>query len=174
MTTVPLGLALGLDNAAVALALGMLNLGTRRMLLLGLWFGAAEMLMTLAGAALGPAPASGMVAYAGGAKVGVLLALAAVVLVFALMRHDPGAFVGKPPAAFGVALLLGLDNLAAGADLMTNATPFAAIAAAGMLSAAVAFAACAAGGLLGRLLEPALRPIATAAILAAAAIAGTA
>src|ERR1044072_5270027 len=81
MDMTQLGFVLGLDNAAVALALGPLGLGARRTALLALLFGVAEALMPLAGSMV--YQASG-VALAGDAatavRVTVLATLATAVL----------------------------------------------------------------------------------------------
>jgi putative Mn2+ efflux pump MntP len=167
-----LGLALGLDNALVALALGPLNLGTRRMALLGLCFAAAEVLMTLAGTAVGAIAPIGL--FAGSTRAGLLATLAVAVAALALLRRDPTAWIGNPAGMFGLAILLSLDNLLAGTSLSLSGSSFAAVCGAGALSGLLAFAACAAGNLPARALTPVWRPFATAGALAAIAAAGMA
>lgn len=140
-----LGLLYGLDNAAVALALAPL-LGWRRGLILALLFGAAEMLMPLAGAALA-LPALG----AGEAiRAGLLALLATTVAGLLLVRRDPAALVGSPPALVGLALLLGLDNLVAGAGMQAAGFSAAHIVTVGLISAALSAAACLIGVLAAR------------------------
>jgi len=150
MITTKLGLLLGLDNAAVALALGPLDLGIRRMVLLGLWFAVAETVMTLCGAALGTTVAAGAAGHADAARIGVLAMLAVAVAGIVLVRRAPAPIVGSPAALLGLAVLLGLDNLVAGAGLAATGLSFAAILAAGALSGVLAFACCA-----GAALQPA-------------------
>lgn len=134
---------LGLDNVAVAFALGPLRLGPRRTLHLGLAFAVAEAGMTLAGRALGPdhLPA---IAALDAARIGTLATLAVAVLGLAWIRCRPAAFVGSPAALCGLALLLGLDNLIAGASGSVDITT-PAIMAMGLASGALAAAACGAG-----------------------------
>ena len=87
---------LGLDNIAVAFALGPLGLAPRRMLLLGLAFGLAEAGMTLLGAtALGQAwlPA---VLTTDAARAGVLATLAVAVIGLAWVKCWPAEIVVQP------------------------------------------------------------------------------
>jgi hypothetical protein len=94
---------LGLDNIAVAFALGPLQLGTRRTLQLGLAFGLAEAGMTLLGSMLGQtwlaaAMTTEMV------RAGVLAALGLAVLGLVWVKTRPVGFVanadlGRPRAA---------------------------------------------------------------------------
>jgi len=167
-----LGLALGLDNALVALALGPLNLGTRRMALLGLCFAAAEVLMTLAGTAAGAMVPIDL--FAASTRAGLLATLAVTIAALALLRRDPTACVGSPSGMVGLALLLSLDNLFAGAGLSLSGSSLAAVCGTAALSGLLAFAACAAGNLPARALTPTWRPFATAGALAAIAAAGMA
>jgi hypothetical protein len=131
---------LALDNVAVAFALGPLRLGARRAVLLGVAFGLAEGGMTLAGAALGADWLPGLPAL-DGARAGALATLAVAVAGLAWIRCRPGDFVAAPAALVALALLLGLDNLvagAAGADAATGAV-------AALVTGVLAAAACAAG-----------------------------
>jgi putative Mn2+ efflux pump MntP len=161
---------LGLDNIAVAFALGPLQIGPRRALLLGLWFGIAEAAMTLLGSVLGAAwlPAAMATEMT---RAGVLATLAAAVLGLAWIRRQPAAFVASPWALMGLALLLGIDNLIAGAAPDVAALPPAAIVAAGALTGALAAAACAAGSAVFR---PAPRwgAVASSVMLLGLAVAG--
>src|SRR5262249_2679754 len=156
---------LGLDNALVALALGPLNLGTRRMALLGLWFGAAEVLMTLAGMTVGATMP--VLLFGDPARAGLLATLAVAIAALALLRRDPTAWVANPRGCVALALLLRLDILPAGAALSLSGPSFAAFCGAGALSGLRVFAACAAGNLPARALTPVWRPFATAGALAA-------
>ena len=140
---------LGLDNVAVAFALGPLQIGPRRTALLGLAFAVAEAGMTMLGAALGEAWLPGSMAF-DAARVGVLATLGVAVLGLAWVRCRPAAFVANPWALIGVALLLGTDNLIAGAAPDLAKLPATALVAAGVASGALAAAACAAGGVLFR------------------------
>jgi putative Mn2+ efflux pump MntP len=173
MDMTQLGFVLGLDNVAVALALGPLALGARRTAWLALLFGAAEALMPLAGSMVHAA--SGM-ALAGDAatmvRVAVLATLATTVLGLAWVRRDPAALVGHPAMLVALALLLGLDNFAAGVAGASAGFSFAALAASGLASGALAFAACLASGGAGRLVAPRHAHLASGIVLAALAVAG--
>ena len=104
---------LGLDNIAVAFALGPLQLGPRRTLQLGLAFGIAEAGMTLLGSALGQAwlPAAMTTEMA---RAGVLATLGVAVLGLVWVKTRPADFVANAWTLAGLALLLGVDNLVAG------------------------------------------------------------
>ena len=170
MITTKLGLLLGLDSAAVALALGPLDLGIRRMVLLGLCFATAEIAMTLAGSALG-IKAAGIAGYADLAHTAVPIMLAVAVAGVALVRRAPAALVGSPLALLGLAVLLGLDNLVAGAGLAASGVSFVAIVVAGALSGSLALACCVAGRQATRVLAPPWRAAASVAMLAALVVA---
>jgi hypothetical protein len=171
MITTKLGLLLGLDGAAVALALGPLDLGIQRMVLLGLCFATAEIAMTLAGAAVGTSAAVGVAGYADLAYTAVLIMLAVAVAGVVLVRGAPAALVGSPPALLGLAVLLGLDNLVAGAGLAATGVSFVAILLAGALSGSLAFACCAAGRQATRVLPQPWRAVASVAMLGALIVA---
>lgn len=159
-----LGFMLGLDNVAVALALGPLGLGARRTALLAVLFGASEALMPLAGSAF-----AGSFAQAGeGMRVIVLATLATMVLGLTLVRRDPAALVGHPAVLLALAILLGIDNLIAGA---TGVSGFA-LATAGLVSGTLAFAACLASGSAVQHVARRSLPLASAVMLAALALAG--
>ncbi|MEA2822667.1 MAG: hypothetical protein QOJ86_4671 [Bradyrhizobium sp.] len=136
---------LGLDNIAVAFALGPLQLGPRRTVLLGLLFGIAEAGMTLFGLAFGPAwlPA---VMTAEMARAGVLATLGVAVLGLVWIKTRPADFVANAWTLAGLALLLGVDNLVAGAAPEMAAVSLLQIVANAALVAALAAAACALGG----------------------------
>lgn len=158
------GLLYGLDNASVALALAPL-LGWRRGLLLALLFGAAEMAMPLAGAMLAPPPLGAGEAI----RAGLLGLLATTIAGLLIVRRDPAALVGSPPALAGLAILLGLDNLVAGAGLSAAGFPLADVAMIGMTSAALAAAACLIGVLAAHRLDRRRGAMLSAAVLAALA-----
>jgi putative Mn2+ efflux pump MntP len=136
---------LGLDNIGVAFALGPLQLGSRRTLQLGLAFGLAEVGMMLLGSTLGPAwlPAA-MTAEM--ARAGVLATLGAAVLGLVWVKTRPVNFVVNAWSLAGLALLLGVDNLVAGAARDMATVSFLQILANGALVGALAAAACAVGG----------------------------
>ena len=136
---------LGLDNIAVAFALGPLQLGPRRTLQLGLAFGLAEAGMTLLGSALGQAwlPAA-MTAEI--ARAGVLATLGVAVLGLVWIKYRPADFIANGWTLAGLALLLGVDNLVAGTAPELAAVSFLQIVANGALVGALAAAACAVGG----------------------------
>jgi hypothetical protein len=163
---------LGLDNIAVAFALGPLQLGRRRMLLLGLSCGFAEAGMTLLGAALGQAWLPAMMA-ADAARAGVLATLAVAVCGLVWVRYRPGDFVGSAWTLAGFALLLGIDNFVAGGELQGTGFSAAPIVAAGAVIGALATAACTAGGALFRL-TPRWGALASALMLTGLAVAGIA
>ena len=160
--TMQLGFVLGLDNVAVALALGTLGLSPRRSALLALLFGASEALMPLAGAFLGGLPAGEAM------RVAVLATRATMVLGLTLVRREPAVVVGHPAMLITLALLLGLDNFAAGA---TGAVSGFALATSGLLSGALAFAACLSSGAVVQRLACRALPLASSVMLAALAAA---
>jgi putative Mn2+ efflux pump MntP len=173
MDMMQLGFVLGLDNVAVALALGPLGLSARRTLLLAVLFGSAEALMPLAGSAFGAAiGASALVGDANAVRVTVLATLATMVLALTLVRRDPIVLVGHPALLVALSLLLGLDNFAAG---VTDAVAGpAALAASGLVSGALAFIACSASGSVVHLAARRSVPLASTVMLAALAVAGLA
>jgi hypothetical protein len=136
---------LGLDNIAVAFALGPLQLGSRRTLQLGLAFGLAEAGMMLLGSTLRPAwlPAA-MTAEM--ARAGVLATLGVAVLGLVWVKTRPVNFVVNAWTLAGLSLLLGVDNLVAGAAPDIATVSFLQIVADGALVGALAAAACAVGG----------------------------
>jgi putative Mn2+ efflux pump MntP len=162
-----LGFVLGLDNVAVALALGPLILSTRRTALLAVLFGASEALMPLAGTLLAagalPVDAAGE-----GVRIVVLATLASMVLGLTLVRRDPAALVGHPAMLLALAVLLGFDNFIAGA---TGSVAGAALATAGLVSGGLAFAACLASGLAVQRVARRSLPLASTLMLAALAVA---
>jgi hypothetical protein len=136
---------LGLDNIAVAFALGPLQLGSRRTLQLGLAFGLAEAGMTLLGSTLGQVwlPAAMTTEMA---RAGVLATLGVAVLGLVWVKTRPADFVANAWTLAGLALLLGIDNLVAGTAPELAAVSFLQIVANGALVGALAAAACAVGG----------------------------
>ena len=165
MDTVHLGFVLGLDNVAVALALGPLGLSPRRTALLAVLFGSAEALMPLAGTFA----AAGAFALVGEAvRVTVLATLATMVLGLTLVRREPAVAVGHPATLVALAVLLGLDNFAAGA---TGAVSGLALATSGLMSGALAFVACVVSGVVVRRVAH-RPPVASIVMLAALAVAG--
>jgi hypothetical protein len=136
---------LGLDNIAVAFALGPLQLGPRRTLLLGLSFGIAEAGMTLLGSAFSQAwlPAAMTTEMA---RAGLLASLGVAVLGLVWVKYRPADFVANGWTLAGLALLLGVDNLVAGAASDTAAVSFLQIVATSALVGTLAAVACAVGG----------------------------
>ena len=161
-----LGFVLGLDNIAVALALGPLGLSARRTALLAVLFGASEALMPLAGTF---AATGAMAPLAHPVRVTVLATLATMVLGLTLVRCDPVVAAGHPAMLLALALLLGLDNFAAGA---TGAVSGFALATSGLVSGALAFAACLVSGVVVRRIAHRPLPVASIVMLAALAVAG--
>jgi hypothetical protein len=135
---------LGLDNIAVAFALGPLQLGRRRTLQLGLAFGVAEAGMSLLGSAVSQAwlPAAMTTEMA---RAGVLATLGVAVLGLVWVKTRPADFVANAWTLAGLALLLGVDNLVAGTAPELSAASFLLIVANGALVGALAAAACALG-----------------------------
>jgi putative Mn2+ efflux pump MntP len=163
---------LGLDNIAVAFALGPLQLGRRRTALLAVSFGLTDAGMTLLGLALGPAwlPTPAMAEVT---RAGALVTLAMAGLGLGWIRCRPAAFVGNPWMLAGLALLLGIDNLIAGSAADAAAVSLASIVAMGALTGGLAAAACAAGAALFRPV-PRWSTAASAVMLAGLAVAGIA
>jgi hypothetical protein len=163
---------LGLDNIAVAFALGPLQLGRRGTVLLGFSFGAAEAGMTLLGSTFGQAwlPAA---LTTEATRAGVLATLGVAVLGLAWIRWRPAAFAGNPWTLIGLALLLGLDNLIAGSSADAAVLAPAPMVAAGALIGALAAAACATSGALFQR-APRWGAIASALMLTGIAVAGIA
>lgn len=157
--TASLGLLYGLDNALVALALAPM-LGWRRGLLLAVLFGLAEMLMPLVGAALAVAGETPL-------RAGLLALLATTIAGLLFVRRDPAALVGSPAALAALAVLLGLDNLAAGIGLSVGAS-----LALGLSSAVLASAACLIGVAAAHRLDRRQSAMLSAAALLAVAGAG--
>jgi hypothetical protein len=142
---------LGLDNIVVAFALGPLQLGPRRTLQLGLAFGIAEAGMSLLGSALcEPWLAAAMTTEM--VRAGVLAAVGLAVLGLVWVKTRPVGFVANAWTLAGLALLLGVDNLVAGAAPELAGLSFLQIVANGALVGALAAAACALG-------DAAFRPV---------------
>jgi hypothetical protein len=164
---------LGLDNIAVAFALGPLGLAPRRMLLLGLAFGVTEAGMTLLGAsALGQAWLPAMLT-ADAARAGLLATLAVALIGLAWVKCWPAEIVSNPWALVGMSLLLGIDNLIAGSEPAATAASFAPVMTACVLTGALAAAACAAGAALFPL-APRRGAMVSALMLTGLAVAGIA
>ena len=131
----------GLDNIAIAFALGPLGLGWRRIRLLGIVFGVAEAGMALLGATvgsfIGPSAASTMEAAQATATATIAVALVGL----AWIKCRQADIIASPWALVGMSLLLGIDDLIAG----SRETPaaLASLVATGMLTGLLAAAACA-------------------------------
>jgi hypothetical protein len=136
---------LGVDNIAVAFALGPLQFGPRRTLLLGLTFAAAEAAMTMLGASLREAwlPALTTVDTV---RPCVLATLSVALLGLAWIGRRPEDFVANPWTLMGLALLLGVDNLVAGASSDAADISTMQVMASGAWVGAFAAAACVLGG----------------------------
>jgi hypothetical protein len=163
---------LGLDNIAVAFALGPLQLGWRRAVLLGLAFGFAETGMTLLGAALSQVWLPAMMS-ADATRAGVLATLAVAVFALAWVRYRPADFVGSAWTLAALALLLGIDNFVAGGGGHGSDFSAAPMVGAGATIGVLASAACAAGAALFRPM-PQWGAWASAAMLTGLAVAGMA
>jgi putative Mn2+ efflux pump MntP len=160
-----LGLVYGLDNAAVAFALAP-TLGWRKGLMLAAMFGAAEALMPLAGATLA-LPTFG---FAEAMRAGLLALTATTIAGLVMARRDPAAVLGSLWAMAVFAVIMGLDNLVAGAGLASSGAPVATIVMVGLGSAAVSAAACLIGaGLTHRLKARRAAMVSSAALIAVAA-----
>ena len=171
MDMTQLGFVLGLDNVAVAVALGPLGLGVRRTVLLAVLFGASEALMPIAGSAYAAFDTSASGGAADAVRFTVLAMLGTTVLGLSLVRRNPAALAGHPAMLVALALLLGLDNFAAGAAGIADLS-FAALAALGLATAALALVACASSGGVAHLIARRWAPLASGVMLAALAIAG--
>ena len=106
-------------------------------------------------------------------RISVLTTLATAVLGLALpVRRDPAAFIGHPAMLVALALLLGLDNFAAG--VTGAAAGLAALAATGFVSGALALIACFASSGSVHLIARRSVPLASPVMLAALAATGLA
>jgi hypothetical protein len=141
---------LGLDNIAVAFALGPLGLGWRRIGLLGVIFGVAEAGMSLLGATTGGFIGPWAATATQTAQVAALVAMASALIGLAWIGSRPADIIANPWALLGMSLLLGIDNLIAGRSegLVVSS---ASLVTAGVLTGALASAACAAGSNLSPL-----------------------
>jgi hypothetical protein len=137
---------LGVDNIAVAFALGPLQFGPRRTLLLGLTFAAAEAGMTMLGASLRETWLPALMTV-DTVRPGVLATLAVALLGLAWIGRRPADFVTNPWTLMGLALLLGVDNLIAGASSDAADVSTVQVVAAGALVGTLAAAACVLGGM---------------------------
>jgi hypothetical protein len=135
---------LGLDNIAIAFALGPLGLGWRRIGLLGVVFAVAEAGMALLGATAGRFIGPSAATTAEAAHVGTLATMAVALVGLAWIKCRPADIVANPCALLGMSLLLGIDNFIA-ARLDDPAPAFVSLVTAGILTGALAAAACAAG-----------------------------
>ena len=158
-----LGPLLALDNIVVAFALAPLCRDRAQLMRLIAWFAAVEALAPVVGALLHPALPAGLedgsaalVLTLGLALFG--LALARRTLSFAALQAEQLARGGVATAA--LAIVLGLDNLLAGAS-----EPLPLAAACGAVSAGAVIAACAAGRALGLGLTARARALAGGALL---------
>jgi putative Mn2+ efflux pump MntP len=159
---------LGLDNIAVAFAMGPLGLGWRRIGLLGVIFAIAEAGMGLLGATAGDFIEPSAITEA--ARVGALPTVAVALIGLTWITRRPADIVASPWTLLGMSLLLGLDNCIAG-RLGDPALSSAALVAAGMLTGALAAAACAVGSTLFPL-APRSGALVSSLVLAGLAIAG--
>jgi hypothetical protein len=141
--------ALGFDNIAVGFALGPLRISPRRTALLGLSFAVTEAGMTLLGSTFAAAWLPKFVGL-DGAVAAMLATLGVGVLGLAWVKARPAAFVGNPWALIALALLLGIDNLIAGASRDVAALSPPVIIANSAATGLLATAACAATGFMFR------------------------
>lgn len=161
---------LGLDNIAVAFAMGPLGLEWRRIGLLGVIFAVAEAGMALLGAAAGDFIGPSSIAEA--VHAGALPTVAVALIGLTWITYRPADIVASPWALLGMSLLLGLDNCIAGRLGDAGASP-ASFVVAGILTGVLASAACAVSGTLFTL-APRSGALASTLMLAGLAIAGIA
>ena len=170
MTWSSLGPLLGLDNALVALALAPVCHKAGRLWLLAAWFAVVEAAAPVAGALLGSVLPVARPPEA--VQTAVVLTLGLAVLGMNLAKRDPARLVGSGRTIGALALLLGIDNLLAGAGMAGAADPLSASAASGFASAGVVLMACAVGRLAAPQLPAAGSTVGCAALLLAAGAIG--
>jgi hypothetical protein len=155
-----LGSFLALDNVAVAMALAPICHKAGRLRLLAAWFAGVELVAPMVGALLhGILPAAMPTA---SLQTALLATLGLAVVGLCLAQRDPVRLIAGGGTIAALAVLLGLDNLMAGAVVsLPVATAW------GLVGAGSVLIACAVGRTLGSRLSPA----GCAAALLASAIA---
>jgi hypothetical protein len=143
-----LGPFLALDNIVLVLALAPLCHRADRLRRLAAWFAGVELVAPMAGALLGGVLPTG--APTASIQVALLATLGLAVLGLHLARRDPARLIAGGGTIAALAVLLGLDNLMAGA-----AVPLPIAAAWGLVGAGSVLIACAAGRAVGSRLSPA-------------------
>lgn len=147
MDAVVLGFAAGFDNLRSTVGLAMLDLSAAARWRLGAGFVVVEFSAPAVGVGLAPFVAATIGELARLASIAVLLSIATISL-FDRPSRLGGAFE-RIPAAFGLPLILGVDNVAAGVALgLSSHDPLPAAVIAGGLSAACAVLGLALGGRL--------------------------
>lgn len=148
-----LGFVLSLDNFRVAIALGTVPFGVRRVVQVALMFGLWDGVMPLAGLLLGGyiGDSVGEVAEIAGSIV--LGGYGLYLLVTALRNPEPDQ-LDHPWAVFGIPLSLSLDNLLAGASLgLLGFSPFVSATVFGVTTAVMSMGGLLLGRALGRLVR---------------------
>lgn len=148
-----LGFILSLDNFRVAIALGTVPFGLKRMVQVALTFGLWDAVMPLAGLLIGNqiGEAVGEVAEIVGA---VALGAYGLYLVITALRHPEPEELDHPWALFGIPLTLSADNLVAGASLgLLGFPPWVSAAAFGAMTAVMSLGGMLIGHYAARLIR---------------------
>jgi putative Mn2+ efflux pump MntP len=135
---------LALDNVAVAAALGAAGLNVRRTAVFAVLVGTSECLMILIGTGFSGFAGS-ISPFVGATKFAVLATSGTAILGLVLVHRDPRRLVNNVGALAGLALVLGLDNFAAGTA--NGDLPGSAMVLSGVISGVLSFAA----GIFGRM-----------------------
>jgi len=148
-----LGFVLSLDNFRVAIALGTVPFGVRRVVQVALMFGLWDGVMPLVGLLLGGYIGESVGEMAEIAGSIVLGGYGLYLLITALRNPEPEE-LDHPWALFGIPLSLSLDNLLAGASLgLLGFSPFVSATVFGVTTAVMSMAGLLLGRALGRLIK---------------------
>lgn len=112
-----LGLVLGLDNMRVAVGIAAVGVDRRTAIRLSLAFAVAETVMPFLGLLIGQAVSGYLGGVADLVGVACLAGCGLYVLFGSAGKDGDSALQHRPWALFGLPLVLGLDNLAAGVGL---------------------------------------------------------
>jgi hypothetical protein len=158
----------GHDNIAVAVALGSLQFGPRSTLRLGFCFAVVEAGMTMVGGSMREAWLP-MMMIMDSTRPCLVATLAVAMLGLVWVKCVPANIVGNPCMLAGLALLLGVDNLIAGASSEAADTSISQLVAASALMGALVATACTFSGMAFSRV-PRCGAVSSAVVLALAAV----